>query len=183
MIIFLIGARGSGKTTVGRMLANKLGFSLRDTDALITKKAGCTIADIVSREGWDSFRAREGKALVKAAKPDRVIATGGGMVLAEANRALMRDSGIVFYLEASAEALHERLSLNLHPEQRPSLTGGDPLQEIASVLQQREPLYRAAAHYNVDATLSPAEVAAAIVKLIEGHKQCKGAEAHPVAGV
>lgn len=172
--VFLVGPRGSGKTTVGTLLAARLGLTVRDTDAMVTTEAGRSVAQIVADEGWEGFRGRESRALRAATAPGVVIATGGGMVLDEGNREHMRKAGVVIYLAASVETLRERLggkgpnaqgALRL-AEQRPSLTGEEPLREIARVLAERAALYRESAHHSVDASAPAARVVAAILRIL-----------------
>ena len=157
--IFLIGPRGSGKTSLGTVLAHALGFSFVDTDDLVRAETGLDVAGIVAAEGWDGFRRRESEALRAAARPRSVAATGGGMVVGPANRAFMKTCGFVVYLRVPLEELYRRLTADLKPGQRPSLTGKDPLEELAGVLAEREPLYREAAHIIVDAGRSLEEIA------------------------
>lgn len=161
--IFLIGPRGSGKTSLGTVLAHALGFSFADTDDLIRAEAGLDVAGIVAAEGWEGFRRRESEALRAAVCPRSVTATGGGMILEPANRAFMRASGLVVYLSVPLEELYRRLTADLKPGQRPSLTGKDPLEELAGVLAEREPLYREAAHIVVDAGRSLEEIAGEVL--------------------
>lgn len=150
--IFLVGARAAGKTTMGKMLANKLSFSFIDTDCHLLDTTQKTVAEIVEKEGWEGFRARESQVLVDTTKPNRVIATGGGMVLAEHNRHFMKENGIVFFLSAPAAILAKRLMKDPNIAQRPSLTGLSIVDEMEKVLSDRLPLYHDAAHYviNVD---------------------------------
>ena len=171
--IFLIGPRGSGKTSLGSVLARELGFSFADTDDLIRAEAGLDVAGIVAAEGWEGFRRRESEALRAAARLQSVTATGGGMVVDPANRVFMRASGLVVYLRVPLEELHRRLTVDLKPGQRPSLTGKDPLEELAAVLAEREPLYREAAHIVVDAGRPLAEIANEV--LVEITRQEDGA--------
>lgn len=89
------------------------------------------------------------------------------MVLSPANREFMRREGLVIYLSASPECLHARLSANLNPDLRPSLTGKDPLEEIRAVLAEREPLYLSTAHHTLDASLPREQVAHSITRLLE----------------
>ena len=103
--IYLVGARAAGKTTFGGALARQLGCNYVDTDIHLRETTGETVADIVAREGWDGFRKRESAVLRAVTAPGTVIATGGGMVLAEENRRFMRENGIVLYLSAPAEVL------------------------------------------------------------------------------
>ncbi len=169
MIIFLVGPRGSGKTTVGRMLAGRLSLAFMDTDALVAEGAGQSIAEIVEAEGWPGFRLRESLALAAAAVSGTVVATGGGMVLSEANRAFMRLHGRVIYLHAPARVLRDRLMRRPEAGQRPSLTGENPADETAAVLAERDPLYRAAAHHTVEAVASPREVVENISDMLAGN--------------
>ncbi|MFV0423462.1 shikimate kinase AroL [Oleidesulfovibrio sp.] len=169
--IFLVGARACGKTTVARILAEKLGWSVVDVDEAIQSKTGKSIADMVEQEGWEAFRDVESGALAESCGAEKaVIATGGGMVLRSVNRILMRSSGLVVYLYVPASILAERLSKELIASQRPSLTGDSPVDEVEAVLAQREPLYRDAAHHIVNATHSPENVASTIVEIARNHR-------------
>ena len=165
-LIFLVGPRCCGKTTLAGLLAARCGFSCQDTDAMLTAEAGMSVSEIVEREGWEGFRARESRALAAAAAPGAVVATGGGMVLDPQNRAFMRASGLVIYLEAPAALLCERLAGD-RGVVRPALTGEGPEQEIARILAEREPLYRESAHYRVDASPPPQVVLESIAELLE----------------
>ena len=154
-ILYLVGARAPGKTTVGKTLAKKLGLPFADTDQLLLESAGRTVDQIVEAEGWPGFRQRESAALrevTDAHKSGCVVSTGGGMVLAETNRTLMRQRGMVVFLDAPEEVLAERLGRTPLNSQRPSLTGKGLVEEISDVLNERRPLYEAAAHHIVDAS-------------------------------
>ncbi|WP_291303470.1 shikimate kinase AroL [Desulfovibrio sp. MES5] len=160
-LIFLVGPRACGKTTIGRLLAQRLALPFVDTDHYLLEQAGLTVAQIVEAEGWPGFRKRESDALraVAAIHPQgAVIATGGGMVLDEQNRAFMREQGHVFYLSAPVEALAARLASNPLAAQRPSLTGADIRDEVWQVLQERLPLYHETAHHHLDASLTPRRI-------------------------
>ena len=165
--VFLIGPRGSGKTTVGRLVADSLNLPFHDTDDMLMAAVGLSIAEIVAEGGWAAFREEESRilkrALAEGAEAGAVIATGGGIVLAQENRECMRASGVVFYLSASAEHLHARLERNLDAQRRPSLTGDSPLLEISRILSEREPLYRQSAHHVLDAAAPCSRVASEIV--------------------
>lgn len=157
-LIFLVGPRACGKTTIGRLLAQRLALPFIDTDHYLLEQAGRTVAEIVEAEGWPGFRKRESDALraVTAIHPQgAVIATGGGMVLDEQNRIFMREQGHVFYLSVPVEALAARLSGNPLADQRPSLTGADIRDEVRQVLHERLPLYHATAHHHLDASQPP----------------------------
>lgn len=166
-ILFLVGARASGKTTVGKALALALGWRFVDTDFLLQEREGQTVAHMVEQHGWDYFRRKEGEYLHLAAHPRTVIATGGGMVLAEANRRFMHETGAVFYLCAPAALLAARLAADPAHSQRPSLTGRPLAEEVEEVLRQREALYHEAAHHVVDASLPPQDLTAAVLALFQ----------------
>lgn len=156
--IFLVGARGCGKTTVGQALALAQGCQFIDTDFWLQETARQTIADIVARDGWEAFRARETEALKAVTAPARVIATGGGIILSEYNRHFMREKGIVVYLCAPVAVLADRLEAFPEEGQRPTLTGKPISEEVSEVLALRDALYREAAHHVVNAAQSPDQV-------------------------
>lgn len=159
--IFLIGPMASGKSVVGRALAQRLGFVFIDTDEEITTGHG-SIARIFADGGEAAFRELETAALSRAASRDEpaVVATGGGVVLAEANRDLLDDSFTV-YLETDLETVRARIEAD---SDRP-LLHGNPVQRWADILEEREHFYRACASLTVDArTQSVAELA----EIIEG---------------
>lgn len=150
--VYLVGPRASGKTTVGKALAARAGWSFEDTDATVTATAGMTVEQIVAREGWEGFRRRESEALrATLGRDGLVVATGGGMVLAEDNRRMLRDGGLVAYLCGSVELLAARLARDPLAAQRPSLTGRPIAEEVAEVLAARDSLYRECAHAVLDA--------------------------------
>jgi shikimate kinase len=164
--IFLVGLRCSGKSTVGKILSLRLALPLHDTDLMVVKKAGLSIAEIVEKDGWGAFRALESESLVKAAAIGGVIAGGGGVVLSAKNRSLMRASGLVFYLAASVQSLYERMSGAYNAGFRPSLSGADPLEEIATVMAEREALYLECAHHCLDANKPLQATADEIMRLL-----------------
>jgi len=139
--IFLVGARASGKTTMGRLLAEKLHYSFIDTDVYLYETTKQTVAEIVEKEGWEGFRKQESQVLKDVTQPCRVIATGGGMILADQNRLHMQKRGIVFFLSAPANILAERLMKDPNIAQRPSLTGLSIADEMEKVLEDRHHLY------------------------------------------
>jgi shikimate kinase len=150
--VFLIGYRGTGKSTIGRILASRLGFDFRDADDEIERRAGKSIAAIFADEGEPAFRDLEAKVVADLCKSKRhVIALGGGAVMSEVNRTAVRTSGIVIWLRASVEALTERLAADEATQsRRPNLTSAGGLNEIEAVLSAREPIYRACATFEVD---------------------------------
>lgn len=129
-LIFLVGPRGCGKTTVGHALAKVRSFKFADTDHELQEHEQRTVAAIVQQEGWERFRALETQALERVAQPATIIATGGGIILSEYNRQFMRENGVVIYLEASVSALIDRLEAYPKAEQRPTLTGKPIREEV-----------------------------------------------------
>ncbi|MHA0984215.1 shikimate kinase AroL [Kosakonia cowanii] len=160
--IFLIGARGCGKTTVGRALALSQGFQFIDTDSWLQEEAQQTVAQIVEQEGWAGFRARETAALEAVTEPALVVATGGGIILSDYNRLFMREHGRVVYLCAPVDVLAGRLEAFPQEGLRPTLTGKPISEEVSEVLATRDALYRDAAHFVVDAAQPPLGVVAEI---------------------
>ena len=139
---------GSGKSTVGRQLARRLGLPFFDSDHLIEQRIGCSIREYFAREGEPAFRDVEQQVIAElAGGAPAVVATGGGAVLREANRAAMRSGGKVIYLRSSPEDLHRRLR---HDTQRPLLQVADPLARLRAMHAERDPLYREAAHFPIE---------------------------------
>lgn len=170
-IIYLVGARGSGKTSLGAMLEREKGFCFADLDAWIQREAGKNIAEIVGESGWSAFRALESHCLARASGllgrfPRAILATGGGAVLSAENRKFMREHGLVFWLNADAETLEKRLAANPKPGQRPSLGGAGLLAEIRQTLLKREKLYALCAHYKLDAALSLPEICEKLLNIL-----------------
>ncbi|MDR0239925.1 MAG: shikimate kinase AroL [Deltaproteobacteria bacterium] len=165
-LTFLIGARASGKSTLGHLLAAKLTFVFVDTDQQIRAISGLEVDEIVARNGWPAFRAQESAVLRECARPRTVVATGGGMVLDPRNCEFMRATGTVVFLDVPAQFLSSRLAADPRALQRPSLTGRSPAEEIAQVLAEREPMYRAAAHHIVNAVRPLPELVREIADII-----------------
>lgn len=165
-IIYLIGARGSGKTSVGKELCRQYHYRFVDLDHFLCEKERSTIEEIVRENGWENFRELEKKTLRDATAACQgkktVIATGGGIILDKDNRAFLRQHGLVFWLKGDAGLLHTRLGRNPMHAQRPALTGLEPLEEIKKVLAEREPLYSICAHHEVCVDGTLADVCAAI---------------------
>lgn len=170
-LIFLTGYRGTGKTTVGRLLAAELGWPFVDVDDRIEAAAGTSVAAIFAGEGEAGFRDREAAALAELAGLTRhVIATGGGAILRPANRELLRAAGFVAWLTARPETIWQRLQADpTTAARRPNLTAAGGLAEVQALLAAREPLYRETAHSAFDTDQqSPEAVAAAILTAWNG---------------
>jgi len=149
-MISLVGMPGSGKSTVGRHVARQLGLPFVDTDHLIEQRIGCSIRAYFELHGEPAFRDVEAEVIdeTTAAREHRVIATGGGAVLREANRNALRERTTVMYLRTTPEDLGRRLRHDTH---RPLLQGGsDALQRLRQLFQERDPLYRRTAHYVIE---------------------------------
>jgi shikimate kinase len=169
--LVLIGGRACGKTSVGKALAQALQRPFVDLDEVLVAEAGCSIAELVATEGWPGFRRREKGLVERCARfPGQVLAPGGGVVLDPENVQMLRENGLIIWLTADSATLGHRLRQDLaSQESRPSLTGADPVAEMARVLTEREPLYRAAAHLVVDTTgLTVPEVVKQILEEISG---------------
>ncbi|MDP7536952.1 MAG: shikimate kinase AroK [Methylococcales bacterium] len=137
--IYLIGPMGVGKTTIGRQLAKRLGAPFYDSDKVIEEHTGVDIATIFEFEGESGFRRREKKIIEELVGLERVIlATGGGVVLDEQNRALLVKNGFVVYLSCAVNKLLERTHKDT---KRPLLQTENPRQKIEVLLQERDPLY------------------------------------------
>jgi len=166
MNIVLIGYRGTGKSTVGRQLAARLGRALVSTDAEIVKRAQRTIPEIVGQEGWEYFRDLESEICSEIASRDQlVVDTGGGAILRAQNVEALKANGTVFWLTASVETIAQRIGSG---NQRPSLTGTKSfVDEIQDVLRERTPNYQAAAdHIIVTDGRSPHQLLETVLALV-----------------
>lgn len=163
-MLWLIGMMGSGKSAVGRLLADQVDAAFFDTDVLIEQRLGCSIGQLWGAQGEQAFRDMEA-AQVKslAAGKTAVVATGGGVVLREDSVELMRASGTVVWLEASAAILADRVGADSN---RPLLAGDSGPDRIGELLTEREPSYAAASHERIDtAGRSAEEIADELVGL------------------
>jgi len=172
--IVLIGYRAVGKSTLGALLATRLGRPFIDLDAVFEAEAGQTISAFVEQAGWPAFRRREQELVRRyAGRQGLVIATGGGVVLDPENIALLRGSGRLIWLKATPATIRARL----HQDQRqvadrPSLTGQGTIAEIDEVLAVREPLYAAAAHLVLEVdSAAPEALVQAILQLSDGGEE------------
>lgn len=166
MNLILIGYRATGKTTVARLLAERLGWKAIDSDDVIEKRAGKTTSRIFAEDGEPAFRDLEAQVIAELCQQDKlVLASGGGAPLRPESRKAMRDAGKVVWLTARPETIHARMNGDaLTASRRPSLTGKNPWDEILLLLQKREPIYRETAHLEIDSESgSPETVAAHIL--------------------
>jgi shikimate kinase len=140
--VILTGLRGTGKSSVGKVLAQRLNFVFVDTDTRIEELAGCRIAAIVAQHGWEHFRALERQVVTQVAATDRhIVATGGGTLIDAENARLLKTHGVVILLVCELSILQRRLALSSN---RPSLTGqGSAAVELAQVWEARRERYHA----------------------------------------
>lgn len=139
---------GSGKSTVGRHLARRLGLPFFDSDHVIEQRLGCSIREYFAQQGEEAFRDVEEQTIAElAAGGARVLATGGGAVLRPANREALRRAGQVLYLRSTPEEVFRRVR---HDQNRPLLQVADPMARLRALYAQRDPLYREAAHFVIE---------------------------------
>lgn len=148
--VILTGFMGTGKSSVGRRVADSLGFAFVDTDQVVVELAQKPIPRIFAEDGEARFREWETEALLRCAARERqVIATGGGIVTQPRNLPILRGAGYVIWLKASPEAVLQRVARN---RDRPLLQTPDPLATIRELLDSRIALYRACADEEVNTT-------------------------------
>ena len=148
MLISLVGMPGGGKSTVGRHLARQLHLRFFDSDAEIESRIGCPIRVFFEREGEARFRDVEQEVVASlVTQSEAVIATGGGTVLRDANRTALRRGATVVYLRSTPEELFRRLRHDTH---RPLLQVADPMRKLRDLHAERDPLYRATAHFVIE---------------------------------
>ena len=163
--VFLVGFMGSGKSTVGRMLARRMELPFVDLDRAIESRAGMTVSQIFEASGEPAFRDLEHTELALFAdRPRTVVACGGGVVVEDRDRALLKQLGRVVYLRVTADEALARIGST---EGRPLLAGADPVSLGRTLLASRESLYEAVADASVDtAGLSPQQVADAVAAVL-----------------
>jgi shikimate kinase len=167
MKIVLIGYRGTGKSVVGRLVAERLKMSCISTDEEIVQKAGMSIPDIVKKHGWKKFRDLETEVAQELAGLDNVVIdTGGGVIERPQNVEALQANARVVWLKASVIAIVSRIQGGT---ERPSLTGEKSFtEEVTEVLEKRTPKYKSAARYEIDTDrLTPEEVADRVIEIWE----------------
>lgn len=147
--IALVGMPGAGKSTVGKLLARRLGVAFVDSDHVLEQRLGCPIRTYFEQQGEERFRDMEQEVIAELARDGvtGVLATGGGVVLREANRRYLREHAHVIYLRSSPDQVFQRVR---HDRKRPLLQVDDPLARLKALHAQRDPLYREAAHMTID---------------------------------
>jgi shikimate kinase len=171
--IFLIGYRGTGKTTVARLLAQRLGRESVDADQEIERRAGKLIAAIFADDGEAVFRDLEAAVVADLARTSLVVSTGGGAVLRAATRDAMQAAGPIVWLTATVDTIASRIATDAATARlRPNLTAIGGKAEIATVLAQRTPIYEACATFVVDTEgKTPAEVADLILARLPDQRE------------
>jgi len=170
MILILIGYRATGKTTLARLLAERLGWDWVDADVEIERRAGKPIARIFAEDGEPAFRDVEAQVIADLCRrPRLVLAAGGGAPMRPESRRAMRASGKVVWLKALPQTIHARMSGDATTAaRRPNLTASGGLDEIVQLLGRREPIYRETAHLEVDTEgKEPPRVAAEILARLQ----------------
>lgn len=165
--LYLTGYRGTGKSTIGRLLAKELDRQCVDLDDRVEEISQKTIRQIFEEGGEESFRRWESEALrlVSDGEPC-VIALGGGAILREENRRLISETGLCFWLDADAETLLQRIHGDVSSAtRRPALTDLSELEEIRRMLETRQPLYQQASDGRLDVSSGrPEEIAAEVLR-------------------
>ena len=147
MSIILIGMRGSGKTTIGKMLAQQLGMEFIEMDQQVEKRAGMSIADFVKQNGWYAFRDEESDLIKKLrGKNNCVVSTGGGVVVRDENVRILKTIGTIIWLEADVDTLITRIGEDTN---RPSLSGKPMKDDMEITYLQRQSHYKEAADYSI----------------------------------
>lgn len=173
--LVLVGPMGAGKTSIGRRLAERFGLAFTDLDQAIEAATGARVAEIFEREGEAGFREREARQLAQALEgEDTLIATGGGAVLAEANRRRMRERAFVLHLAVSVEDQLKRLA---NDRTRPLLQRPDREAVLRRLAEERAPLYAEVADLHFDTSgLAPAQACERLIPLLrEGWRHTRAA--------
>jgi shikimate kinase len=172
--LVLIGYRATGKSAVGAKLAQALKRIFVDLDQVLVEETGRSIAEIVAQGGWPEFRRLEKELTARyASSRGLVLATGGGVVLDPENMQALRRNGLLIWLTADPATIQARLAGEGRAQDlsRPSLTGGGTIEEVAAVLESRQPLYQAAAQIIIDtAAVSIDEVVVRILAAVQAQE-------------
>ena len=166
MNLYLIGYRGSGKSSVGKIISSKLGWPLFDTDQMIVQMAKKSIAEIFATDGEESFRDLESKVIAVAASDQQlVVSLGGGAVIAMANRDAIKTSGKSAWLRLKPDTAWARIDADSkNKKNRPALTDLDGLEEVKTMMERRTPLYDECADFTIDVDkLSLEEIADRVI--------------------
>ena len=169
--VLLIGMMGSGKSTIGRLLADATGWPYADNDELVLRAHGATPRTLLAEHGEAAMRRAESEALASgvALPPPAIVGVAAGVILDAADRETLRGGGIVVWLRASADDLAARAA---GAEHRPWLDG-DPSAWMTAALLEREPLYASVADHVVDTdAAAPDETAARLVELLLAETAC-----------
>lgn len=165
--IFLIGLRGSGKTTLGKQLAQTLNRPFLDTDEELMQQHQSSIAQMIAQRGWDYFRAQESAILHQMNASNAVIATGGGVILAEQNRQFIKQNGVCFYLSVPIAVLVQRLTQDPKSAQRPAFTALPLFEELNALHQDRLPYYLETATKTINAHQYPEQIIACMTQFLK----------------
>jgi shikimate kinase len=162
MNLILIGYRGSGKSAVGRRLADRLKMKFVDTDDLIEQRQGVPISDIVKFHGWGHFRKLEARIIKEISNGDHlIIAPGGGAVLDADNVSVLRKNGVIIWLKADKQILLKRMNQDPGTNtRRPTLTGKGTSEELKEVMSLREPIYERVSEIQIDTSTLDVEAVA-----------------------
>lgn len=151
--LILVGLPGAGKSTVGRLLARRLGVEHLDADDVVVEELGVPIRTYFEEHGESAFRDVESAVLGRLVQRGGIVlSTGGGAVLRPANRALLQEGGTVVYLSSTPEDIYRRLR---HDQQRPLLQVKNPLARLRELHAERDPLYRMVAHFVIETGRPP----------------------------
>ena len=173
--VYLVGMMAVGKTTIGRYLAARLDYTFHDTDQVIERRAGADISWIFELEGEQRFRDREQQVIEEMTLHEGVVlATGGGAVLRDRNRALLRERGVVIYLRGDVDLILERTRGD---RRRPLLQVDNVRERIETLTTERGPLYEAVAHLAITVDRRPPKaIAASVHHLLLDHDAAGGIE-------
>ena len=176
--VFLVGLMGSGKTTIGQLLAKRLGLQFVDADHELEKRTGVSIATIFEIEGEAAFRSREAALIDELTMRDNIVlGTGGGAVLDSGSRSALKTRGITFYLHSSPETSFERLRRN---RDRPLLLVSDPLGKLKQLYESRHSLYLNTAHHTVESYRDRPSAVAAEIETVLSSTPAGVSSSHPV---